>query len=132
MATIPMGSYISGGCLVGVPNVIFHKNAVQAVVAVPKPTPGNHPPCSVRDDLSHTKASVFEMLAIRFSLALMRVLPTRYRTGSGSGWVTGGAFSGDFGGGMTGSCVGDTGASRGITVYLLMGSPIRATADLPR
>jgi hypothetical protein len=56
-----------------------------------------------------------------------------YRTGSGAGWVTGGAFSGDFsgGGGLTGSAVGDTGSSRGMTVYLLTGSPIRAMPDLP-
>jgi len=39
-----------------------------------------------------------------------------------------GDFSG--GAGVTGSCVGDTGSARGITVYLLMGSPICAMADL--
>ncbi len=55
-----MCSYISGSGLVRVPNVILHKNAVQAVIAAPKPTRVNHPPCSVRDDLSHTKAVVFE------------------------------------------------------------------------
>ena len=54
----------------------------------------------------------------------------RYRTGSGSGFVTG-VLSGDFGGGPTGSRVGDTGSSRGMTVYLLMGCPICATVDLP-
>jgi hypothetical protein len=55
-----------------------------------------------------------------------------YRTGSGSGLVTGwagvGAFSG--GGRVTGSRVGDTGSSRGMTVYLLTGSPICPTAEL--
>ena len=34
---------------------------VQAVITAPEPTPVNHPPCSVRNDLSHTKAVVFEM-----------------------------------------------------------------------
>ena len=56
-----MCSYISRGWLVEVPNVIFDEDAVQAVIAAPDPTPVNHPPCSVRDDLSHTKAVVFEM-----------------------------------------------------------------------
>jgi hypothetical protein len=55
----------------------------------------------------------------------------RYCTGSGC--VTGRVFSGDLRGGgrVTGSRVGDTGSSRGMTVYLLTGSPICATADLP-
>jgi len=35
------------------------------------------------------------------------------------------------GDGITGSRVGDTGSSRGITVYFLIGCPICATADLP-
>jgi hypothetical protein len=41
-----------------------------------------------------------------------------YRTGSGSGFLSGGAVIGDFsgGGGTTGSWVGDTGSSRGMTV----------------
>src|SRR6266700_5399101 len=72
--------------------------------------------------------------AIRFSLALMIVCGHhRYFAGCGSGLVTSGAFSGNLlgGGGLTGSRVGDTGSSRGMTVYLLTGSPICATADLP-
>src|SRR6266511_1812864 len=56
-----------------------------------------------------------------------------YHTGSGSGllpgWAGVGAFSG--GGRVTGSRVGDTGSSRGMTVYLRTGSPICATADVP-
>src|SRR5262249_29294300 len=57
----------------------------------------------------------------------------RYLTGSGCGFVIGGAVLGDFsGGGATfGSFVGDTGSSSGTTVYLRMGCPICATADLP-
>src|SRR6266566_7064552 len=98
-----MCSYISGGWLVGVPNVIFHKNAVQAVIAAPEPTPVNHPPCSVRDDLSHTKAVVFEMPRNPIFTRAHEGSCPRYGTGSGFGSVTGGAFSGDFGGGMTGS-----------------------------
>src|SRR6266567_8370541 len=41
-----------------------------------------------------------------------------YSAGSGSGFVTGGAFSGDLlgGAGSTGSAVGDTGSSKGTTV----------------
>jgi hypothetical protein len=35
------------------------------------------------------------------------------------------------GGGRTGSRVGGTGSSSGMIVYLLTGSPICATADLP-
>jgi len=56
-----MRSHISGGWLVGVPDVIFYKNAVQAVIAAPQPTRLNHSPSSVRDDLSHTDAVMFEM-----------------------------------------------------------------------
>src|SRR5713101_6962273 len=56
-----------------------------------------------------------------------------YSTGWGSGLVTGGVLLGDLlgGGGVTGSGVGDTGSSSGISVYLLTGCPIRATADPP-
>src|SRR6266566_3150608 len=56
-----MRSYISGGWLVGVPDVIFYKHAVEAVIAAPKPTRLNHPPRSVRDNLPDTKAVVFEV-----------------------------------------------------------------------
>src|SRR5713226_6850206 len=57
----------------------------------------------------------------------------RYSTGWGSGLVTGGVLFGDLlgGGGGTGSGVGDTGPSSGISVYLLTGCPICATADPP-
>jgi hypothetical protein len=55
-----------------------------------------------------------------------------YSTGSGSGLVTGGVLFGDLlgGGGVTGSGVGDTGSSSGISVYLLTGCPICATTSL--
>jgi hypothetical protein len=131
-----MCSYISGGWLVGVPDVIFHKNAVQAVIAAPKPTFVDHPPYSVRDDLSHTKAVVFEMprnpILTRAHDRLRGPGHHRYSAGCGSGFVTGGALWGNLlgGGGLTGSAVGETGSSRGMTVYLLTGSPIRATTDL--
>ncbi len=61
------------------------------------------------------------------------VIPAlRYSTGSGSGLVTGGVLFGDLlgGGGVTGSGVGDTGSSSGISVYLLTGCPICATTSL--
>jgi len=56
-----------------------------------------------------------------------------YSTGWGSGLVAGGVLFGDLlgGGGVTGSEVGDTGSSSGISVYLLTGCPICATADPP-
>ena len=132
-----MRCHISGGWLVGMPDVIFHQNTVEAVIAAPKPPWVNHTPRSVRDDLSHTNAIVFEMPrnSIFTRAHHRRGDPAhRYRIGSGSGSVTGGAFSGDFwgGGGVTGSRVGDTGSFRGMTVYLLIGSPIWATADLSR
>jgi hypothetical protein len=131
-----MRSHISGGWLVGVPDVIFYEHAVEVVITAPKPTRLNHPPRSVRDDLPQTKAVVFEVPRNRiFTRVHARrcSLGHRYSAGCGSGLVTGGAFWGDLlgGGGLTGSAVGDTGSSRGMTVYLLTGSPICATADLP-
>jgi len=61
------------------------------------------------------------------------ILALHYSTGWGSGLVTGGVLFGDLlgGGGVTGSEVGDTGSSSGISVYLLTGCPICATADPP-
>ncbi len=119
----------------GVPDVISHVDAVEALIAVPKPPGVDHLPSPVGDDLSDTNAVVFDLPRTPiFNRAHdRRGDPAhRYRTGSGSGSVTGGAFSGDFwgGGGVTGSRVGDTDSSRGMTVYLLTGSPIRGTADL--
>jgi hypothetical protein len=61
------------------------------------------------------------------------VIPAlRYSIGSGSGLVTGGVLFGDLlgGGGVTGSGVGDTSSSSGISVYLLTGCPICATTSL--
>ncbi len=76
-------------------------------------------------------ASSFFRLLVTNSVAMADLTElVRYRTGSGSGLVTG-VLSGDVGVGPIGSWVGDTGSSRGMTVYLLMGSPICATADLP-
>jgi hypothetical protein len=81
---------------------------------------------SARPDnvIGNVKPSVF---------AVLRLITNAYSAGCGSGLVTGGAFCGDLlgGGGLTGSAVGDTGSSRGMTVYLLTGSPICPTADLP-
>src|SRR6266516_6729169 len=82
-----MCSYISGGWVVGVPDVVFHKNAVEAVIAAPKPTRLNHPPCSVSDDLSHTDAVVFEMPR---QLILISLLVTGVLSGDvGVGYVRG-------------------------------------------
>src|SRR6266702_564173 len=60
-------------------------------------------------------------LVVMYTLATGDYLGCTYRTGSGSCWVTGGAFSGDLlgGSGLTGSAVGNTGSPRGMTVYLL-------------
>jgi len=105
------------------PDVIFHEDAVEPVIAAPKPPWVDCTPSSVRDNFSDTHAVVLETLG-------NPIFTRAHRTGSGSGLVIG-AFSGNFGGGITGSRVGETGSSRGMTVYLLTGSPICPTADLP-
>src|SRR5215469_9938819 len=63
----------------------------------------------------------------------MAALPAAlYGTGCGSGFVTGDVGLGRFGGGgVAGSFVGATGSSSGMTVYRLIGSPIRATVTSP-
>ncbi len=118
-----MPSHISAGWLIWMPDVIFHEDAVEPVIAAPKPPWVDYTPSSVRDNFSDTNAIVLETLG-------NPIFTRAHRTGSGSGLVTG-VFSGDLAGGFTGSRVGGTGSSRGMTVYLLMGSPICATADLP-
>jgi hypothetical protein len=117
-----MRAHISAGWFIGVPKLVFHKNAVQAVIAFTPPTCLYHTPRSISDDLPDTNAIVFETQSLVFTYT--------HRTGSGCGVVTG-AFSGTLGGGFTGSRVGNTGSSRGMTVYLLIGCPICAIADLP-
>src|SRR6266487_4245694 len=52
--------HIAGGWLVKVPDVISHEDAVQTVIAAPKPTRVNYPPRPVCDDLSYSKALVLE------------------------------------------------------------------------
>jgi len=81
---------------------------VQAVITFPPPTWLNHSPSPARDDLSNTNALVpwtfrkLVLISVRRDEYHGRL---RYRTGSGSGTVTGDAFSGDLlgGGGITGS-----------------------------
>jgi len=60
-------------------------------------------------------------------------LAALYGTGCDSGFVTGEVGLGTLfgGGGVAGSFVGATGSSSGMTVYRLIGSPIRATVTLP-
>jgi|SRR6266852_7595222 len=100
-----MRSYISRGWLVGMPDVIFHKNAVEAVIAAPKPTRLDHSPRSIRDDFSNTNAFLFDMprnpIFSRAHDGPTHALPHWLGLRS----VTGGAFSGDLlgGGGITGS-----------------------------
>lgn len=55
-----MPSNISAGWLIGVPNEIFHKNAVEAVIAAPKPPWVDYTPRSVRNYFSNTNAAVPE------------------------------------------------------------------------
>ncbi len=129
----PVRSHIAGGWLIGVPDVAFHEYTLQAVVAVPKPTWVNHPPRPIRNNLSSTNALVFDprsKLVVAYAHGREHI---RYFAGCGSGLVTGARFLGSVlgGGGLTGSSVGDTGSARGMTVYLLTDSPIRANADLP-
>src|SRR6266516_4101253 len=118
-----MPSHISAGWLIWIPDVIFHEDAVEPVIAAPKPPWVDYTPSSVRDNFSDTNAIEHETLDTPISTRAQRI-------GSGSGLVTG-VFSGELAGGFTGSRVGGTGSSRGMAVYLLMGSPICATADLP-
>jgi hypothetical protein len=116
------------------PDVISHVDAVKMVIALPKPTWVNHPPSPIGNNLSSTNALVFEPPRKRvFIGAHDRYSRPHYFTGSSSGLVTGPGLVGALlgGGGLTGSAVGDTGSSRGMTVYLLTGSPICPTADLP-
>jgi hypothetical protein len=106
---------------------------MQAVVAAPKPTWATHPPRPIGNNLSSTNALVSEPRSkLVIAYAHGREPHVSY-AGCGSGLVTGGAFSGGFlgGGNLTGSAVGDTGSSSGMTVYLRTGSPICATAELP-
>jgi len=118
-----MRPYIAGCRPVGIPNVITHSHAVQEIASA-QPSRYNHPPCAIRNDLpdantlmpdSPCKLVVVGHGSLRF-----------YGTGCGSGFVTGcvglGVLFG--GGGVTGSFVGDTGSSSGMTVYLVTGSPI--------
>jgi hypothetical protein len=116
------------------PDVVSHVDAVQTVIALPQPTCVNHPPSPIGNNLSSTNALVSEPpRKLVFIDAHDGESRPHYFTGSSSGLVTGvgllGALLGD--GGLNGSAVGDTGSSRGTTVYLLMGAPICPTPDLP-
>jgi hypothetical protein len=61
----------------------------------------DYTPSSVRDNFSDTNAVVLETLRKPILISVYRHRSS-YHTGSGSGLLTG-TFSGDFGGGMTGS-----------------------------
>jgi hypothetical protein len=113
-----VGSNIPGGWLVGMPDILPHVNAMKAIIASPKPPWVDYLPSPVGDHLSDTNTVVFEVSRKLFLISVYRHRRARYRTGSGSGSVTGGAFSGDLlgGGDVTGSGVGSTGSSSGMTV----------------
>src|SRR6266516_1147551 len=68
-----MPSHISAGWLVRMPDVIFHKHAVETVIALPPPTWLYH---TLRDDFPTLTPSFLRSIAARFSLALTR-LPYR-------------------------------------------------------
>ena len=63
-------SDIAPGGLLGMPYVMSHENAMQAVVAALKPTRFDHSPRSVRDDFSYSKAFVLEGSQARFDSGL--------------------------------------------------------------
>jgi Resolvase, N terminal domain len=122
-----VSSYIPRGWLVGVPNIVSHEYAVQQIVASAYPVCLNDLPCPIRNDLAYTDALVPERPR-KFIVVARRHWQHHgcYATRWGSGFLTGGVGFGALfgGGGVTGSLVGDTGSSSGITVYLLVGSPI--------
>jgi len=122
-----MRSNITRGWLIEMPDVISHSHAVQPVIAVPKRASINHPPRPVRDNLSRTDTLVFDPFRSFAEICEHDPDPhlsLRYFAGSGSGVITGGELLGDLlggGDGRTGSAVGDTGSSSGMTVYRLIG-----------
>src|SRR5262249_47144234 len=101
------------------PDVISLVDAVEEVVAPAKPTWLNHQPSPTSDDLSHTNALVSELPR---KLVVIRTHDYNSRAhnlaGCGSGLVTGTGSLGTLlgGGGITGSAVGVTGSSSGMTV----------------
>ena len=114
--------HITGGWLVGEPDIISHINAAKPVIAIVKPIRGYHAPSTIRNDLSRANALVFEppsKLVVTWVHYVNE--PDRhlgYFAGSGSGLVTGAGLPGALlgGGGKTASAVGETGSSTGITV----------------
>jgi len=114
-----VGSHITGGRLIRVPSVISHVDAVEAVIAAPNPTRRNHPPSPTSNNLSHTNALVSEsprkLVVIRTHDYNSRA---HYLAGCGSGLVTGSGSLGTLlgGGGISGSAVGVTDSSSGMTV----------------
>src|SRR5712691_12351570 len=89
-----MRSNITGGWLIELPDVISHSHAVQPVIAGAAFV--NHPPRSVRDNLSRTDALAFDPFRSFEKICGNDHhwhLSLRYLTGSGSGVVTGGERS---------------------------------------
>src|SRR5207249_2848600 len=55
-----VGSHIAGSWLIRMPDAVFHKHAMQEIIASPQPTGLDHPPRPIRYDLSNTDALVLE------------------------------------------------------------------------
>jgi len=102
-----MRLYITGGGFMRMPYVVLHENAMQPVIALPPPMWPDYSPRSVGDDFSDANAFVLKcprkpvLLSIRGRDFNEHDKPSQpgYRTGSGSGFVIGGAGLGTFSGG---------------------------------
>src|SRR5438874_12488743 len=118
-----MGPDIAAGWLIGIPNVLPHSHAVEALLVDWRPSLLDHPPCPICDYLSHPNASMPYCLGppvlVMKSGGAADDKP-RHRPSSalwGSWVVTGEACSGDrFGGGDTRYGVCAAGSLRCITV----------------
>src|SRR5713101_1760222 len=130
-----MRSNITGGWFIELPDVISHSHAVQPVIA--EPAFVNHPPRSVRDDLSRTDSLVSELSRKLVAMwGYDRIRPHHpapllhgFGLRLGRGWGDVRRFIGRRW--PIGSRVGDTGSSNGMTVDLLIGCPICAMATPP-
>ena len=113
-----MGLHVTRSWLMGQPDVISDKNAVEQVIAPPEPTRGYNPPSTIRDDLSRTNTLVPERVGKLLTICTWRREHVRYLAGCVSGLMTGAGLVGALlgGGGRTGSSVGATGSSSGTTV----------------
>src|SRR5262245_2821192 len=115
------------------PYVLLNENAMQEVIARPPPMWLDHSPSSICDDLPDTNALMpkrrrtLVRISVRWGarndhgslpFALWHWLRLGFRLRCCRGRASFGA------GGVAGSFVGDSGSSSGMTVYLLIGSPI--------